>query len=84
MRYVVFALGAFVTCGGALAYHQHYFRWRDCFNELGRCYDSQTHTVYLEQAGITWAGLTLLGLLISLAAVRAMVKASALKRKTPR
>lgn len=41
-------------------YWDRHWRWRDCFNDLGRCYDPATATVYLEQAGIVWAGLTLL------------------------
>lgn len=42
----------------ALAFHDRYWRWRDCFNELGRCYDPVGQDVYLEQAGIVWGGLT--------------------------
>lgn len=38
----------------ALAFHQRYWRWRDCFNELGRCYDPKEGVVYLEQAGAVW------------------------------
>jgi hypothetical protein len=40
-----------------LAFHDRYWRWRDCFNELGRCYDPLSPDVYLEQAGIVWGGL---------------------------
>ena len=42
------------------AYHEQYFKWRNCFNDLGRCYDSDTSTVYLEQSGIVWLSLTLI------------------------
>lgn len=41
----------------ALAFEERYWRWRDCFNELGRCYDPATEQVYVEQAGIVWGGL---------------------------
>ncbi len=44
----------------AFAYYDRYFRWRDCFNDLGRCYDSDSGQVYLEQAGLVWMGLFLL------------------------
>lgn len=39
------------------AFHDRTWRWRDCFNELGRCWDSASEQVYLEQAGIVWGGL---------------------------
>ncbi len=44
----------------ALAFYDCYWRWRDCFNELGRCFDPVTQDVYLEQAGLVWGGLTTL------------------------
>jgi hypothetical protein len=46
----------------ALAFHDRYWRWRDCFNELGRCYDPVSQDVYLEQAGIVWGSLAALSL----------------------
>jgi hypothetical protein len=54
----VLLLGLSGLC--AQAYHDRYWRWRDCFNELGRCWDSETQHVYLEQAGIVWGGLTVI------------------------
>lgn len=42
-----------------IAFHDRYWRWRDCFNELGRCYDPQSQDVFLEQAGVAWGSLTL-------------------------
>jgi hypothetical protein len=44
-----------------LAFYERYWRWRDCFNELGRCYDPQSQEVFLEQSGIAWASLALAG-----------------------
>ncbi len=44
----------------ALAFHDRYWRWRDCFNELGRCFDPVSQDVYLEQAGLVWGGLAAL------------------------
>jgi hypothetical protein len=46
-----------------LAYYDRYWRWRDCFNELGRCYDPVSQDVYLEQAGLVWGGLAAISLL---------------------
>ncbi len=48
----------------ALAFYDRYWRWRGCFNELGRCYDPN-EGVMLEQAGGIWGGLALIfGLLL--------------------
>jgi len=34
-------------------YWLRYGAWRDCFNELGRCYDDTTGTVYTT-SGLVW------------------------------
>jgi hypothetical protein len=47
----------------ALAFEARYWRWRDCFNELGRCFDPVSQDVYLEQAGMVWGGLAAISLL---------------------
>jgi hypothetical protein len=48
----------------ALAFYDRYWRWRGCFNELGRCYDPE-EGVMLEQAGELYGILTLIfGLLL--------------------
>lgn len=36
------------------AWYEFYFRWRDCFNEEGRCFDPETAVVYHEQSGMVW------------------------------
>ena len=46
-----------------LAWHDRYWLWRDCFNELGRCYDSESGEVFLEQAGLVW-GMFAVGCLL--------------------
>ena len=43
-------LGVSVLCG--YLYFVQYYKWRDCFDEIGRCFDSQHGVVYLEQSGI--------------------------------
>lgn len=43
-----------------LAFYERYWRWRDCFNELGRCYDAASQQVFLEQAGAAWGSLTII------------------------
>ena len=41
-------------------YYVQYFRWRGCFNELGRCFDAGTGAVYFEQSGSVWLLLAVL------------------------
>ncbi|TFV45194.1 hypothetical protein [Bradyrhizobium niftali] len=53
----------------ALAFEARYWRWRNCFNELGRCYDPVSQDVYLEQAGMVWGGLAAISLLVGLGLV---------------
>lgn len=49
------------ACGAMLfgtAYYERYWRWRNCFNELGRCWDPESQQVFLEQAGLVWGTFT--------------------------
>lgn len=65
-RILRWTLAAALIILGALclaAFHDRYWRWRDCFNELGRCYDPISQEVYLEQAGLVWGGLATVFLL---------------------
>lgn len=47
-------------------YYVQYFKWRNCFNELGRCFDDNSGVVYLEQSGAIWFLLTVLALGVGL------------------
>jgi hypothetical protein len=49
-----------------LAYYVQYFQWRECFNELGRCYDSATGTVFLEQSGMIWSSMSVIALVAAI------------------
>jgi hypothetical protein len=72
MRLVKTLLGCMLTGFAALfaaAFYDRYWRWRDCFNDLGRCYDPVSQDVYLEQAGIVWGGLAAILLLGGVALV---------------
>ncbi len=40
-------------------YYEQHWRWKDCFNEQGRCFDNDTGLIYLQQAGITWITLAI-------------------------
>jgi hypothetical protein len=67
-RAVLLILAALFAAGAmlfALAYYDRYWRWRDCFNELGRCYDPDSQQVFLEQAGLVWGTFAVLSLLLA-------------------
>ena len=51
--------GLFIVTGSLflVVSYDRYWRWRDCFNELGRCYDVVSQDVYLEQSGLVWGSL---------------------------
>jgi hypothetical protein len=38
----------FFACAAlsAFAHYDRYYKWRECFNELGRCFDPETASVY--------------------------------------
>lgn len=63
---VEIVLIAMAICSAALFY-ESYWRWRDCFNDLGRCFDPVSQNVYLEQSGLVWGGFT--GILVLMALV---------------
>ena len=44
------------------SYYTQHFQRRDCFNELGRCFDPETGVVYSQEAGPIWLLLTVLAL----------------------
>ncbi|WP_139280695.1 hypothetical protein [Shimia gijangensis] len=60
IRKSAFALSLGFSAAMSFAYYDFYFKWRSCFNELGRCIDSKTGIVYLEQSGVVWLSLALL------------------------
>ena len=41
-------------------YYVGYWERRDCFNEMGRCFDADSGVVYLEQSGAIWLFATVL------------------------
>jgi hypothetical protein len=56
MRIVCSLIAACALCCALLfgwAFYERYWRWRDCFNELGRCYDPGSQTV-MTDAGFVW------------------------------
>lgn len=72
MRILSRVLGFASVCVAALfaaAFYYRYWLWRDCFNELGRCYDPVGQDVYLEQSGMVWGGLAVLAFLTGLVLV---------------
>ncbi len=49
-RLVRLAVTGTLAAGSAFLFYERYWIWRECFNELGRCYDGEAG-VMLEQAG---------------------------------
>lgn len=43
-------------------FYVQYLQWRNCFNELGRCFDDNAGVVHLEQSGSVWLLLAVLAL----------------------
>jgi len=53
-RILLLFLSAAISMLSFTAYYEFYFKWRGCFNELGRCFDDVSSVVYIEQSGVTW------------------------------
>ena len=66
MRLFISAVMFMLTFLFGFAYYDRYFKWRDCFNELGRCFDPETGTVMMIQAGGIWGALMVLCFLAAL------------------
>ncbi len=62
---LILALAILLLLSGffAWAWYDRYFRWIDCFDEQGRCYDSETGMVFVEQAGAIWPAFSFLCLI---------------------
>jgi hypothetical protein len=68
MRRTFCSLSALLLFGFALlfaaAFYDRYWRWRDCFNELGRCYDPATQTV-MTDAAFVWGVMAAMAFMLS-------------------
>jgi hypothetical protein len=53
MRLSMVVLTGLLTAAFAWIFYERYWRWADCFNELGRCYDTDAG-VMVEQAAFIW------------------------------
>jgi hypothetical protein len=65
LRVAVSLLWLSFTALFAFAFYERFWIWRNCFNELGRCYDSEAG-VMVEQAGAIWGIPTLIFALLFL------------------
>ena len=65
------------------AFYVRYFQWRDCFNELGRCYDPDGSRQVYTTAGQVWGYVALAFLVVAVAAVIQMRSARASRRLDP-
>ncbi len=67
-------LSGFGTLLFGIAFHDRYWRHRECFNSLGRCWDAVEEQVYVEGAGLVWGvPMALFALLLAIC-LRSAVK----------
>ena len=59
VRKLALALSLVFTAVLYLAFYSFHYKWRKCFDEFGRCFDSETGVVFLEQSGIVWLAFAL-------------------------
>ncbi len=71
---LVFWLGLFGLFG--FLYNAQYFRWRSCFNEVGRCFDAGSGVVYHAQSGAVWLSLTVLALVAAVFQIWRLLKSN--------
>ncbi|MGO4387550.1 hypothetical protein AB4Y85_08440 [Microvirga sp. 2YAF29] len=73
MRLSMVALWSLLTVGFAWMFYERYWRWADCFNELGRCYDSEAG-VMVAQAAFIWGMPALVSALLLALSLWALLK----------
>ena len=56
-------------------FYIRYYKWRDCFNELGRCYDPDGSMQVYTTAGIWWGWISVAFLAIAVVSAVSMVRA---------
>ncbi|UWQ07713.1 hypothetical protein K3X41_13255 [Aliiroseovarius crassostreae] len=66
IRQFAFALSGTASAVLFWGYFVQHFKWRDCFNELGRCFDAESGVVYHAQSGGIWLSLAVLAAGIAL------------------
>ncbi|MFT6118635.1 MAG: hypothetical protein ACJAXK_000568 [Yoonia sp.] len=59
-------------CG--VTYYTQYFKWRGCFNEMGRCFNAKTGIMYLQQSGTAWLLLTIGAVVVALYQLWRMIR----------
>jgi hypothetical protein len=73
MRMLMGAFWSLLTTAFGYMYYERYWRWEDCFNELGRCYDSEAG-VMVEQASFIWGFPTLIFGLLTLGSLWSLLR----------
>lgn len=67
---VIAAAGGAVGFGAcAWAFYERFYRWRDCFNDVGRCYDPDGSGQVYTTAGQVWGWMALMFLAVAVAGV---------------
>lgn len=72
MRVVAWIWIGFWTIGAVVAgmgFHDSYWRFRNCFDEEGRCFDPTTSVVHMEQSGLVYFIIMAACVLAAVAAV---------------
>jgi hypothetical protein len=64
MRKIAFVALLALSAMFYYAYYTSHYKWRDCFNALGRCFDSESGVVYMAQLG---------GVLLSMAVITSVL-----------
>lgn len=61
--------GFFLYC-----FYVRYYKWRDCFNADGRCYDPDGSLQVYTTGGMWWGWISLVFLLIAVASLVALMR----------
>ena len=62
----------FATC--LFFFYVRYWKWRDCFNELGRCYDPDGSMQVYTTAGVSWGLLSVPFLVVTLVSMWVLLR----------
>jgi hypothetical protein len=68
----IFVVSAGLSILFCYAYFDAYFKRRNCFNEIGRCFDENDAVVYSQQSGLAWLSLAVLMAAIALYRLRGL------------
>jgi len=53
-----FSISCVLFLGSGYLFYDQYWRWRNCYNEEGNCFDPVAAVMYHEQSAFGWGILT--------------------------